>query len=492
MTPSRSLLFIFNCYVALCSIVVISFLVMSSTAVSAGVSPTILTIRGVENSCEYDHEFNWADLPDSAAPHVDKKDLTPGTHYKVTNNCGSEESLILRRGRNQLTGFVWYSDTSTDSAKLLPVDFELVDGSSAFLYVPTSAEITSGPLGAFRTLIYNSAGMFLPFATDFTVGNPIIVDSLSPTILEVRSTTTDGSYRVGHQISIEVLFSEPVTVSTVLGSPTIRLETGAIDNVATYSSGSGTQTLIFQYQVQVGDYSLDLDYSSTSALELNNSLISDTAGNSADTSLPALGSSGSIAAVSQIILDTQSPLVSISRLGTLILGPDDVAFVEFDMNEPVFHFEETSIDVVDGVLSNFDGSRDHFTVQVSGIQNAEGSIRVSIPANSFDDLAGNGNVASEFLLVPFKTFIDAIPDVEGEVEPVVVVATNEEKPVEAVISSPSVSETPQQVTVLRRSTLPATGNNSADTLWIALLFVAMGSVVLVSTRRLQQRKLRVH
>ena len=82
--------------------------------------------------------------------------------------------------------------------------------------------------------------------------------------------------------------------------------------------------------------------------------------------------------------------------------------------------------------------------------------------------------------------------VEGEVEPVVVVATNEEKPVEAVISSPSVSETPQQVTILRRSTLPATGNNSPNILWIALLFVAMGSVFLMSTRRMQQRKLRVH
>ena len=488
MTRTRPLLENFKFHVMAYLSVVISSIFLLNTSASAEISPVILIISGIENSCIYDHQFNWGDLPDSAPPQVNKKDLTAGTHYKVVNNCGSGESLFLQRGTNQLDGFVWYSDASTESNKLLPNNFTLAYRSSAFLYVPSTTVITSSPLGDFKTLVFNEVGMFLPFTSKFTVGNPIIVDSIAPTILEVKSSTADGSYRVGHQISIDVQFSESVTVSTVLGSPTIRLETGSNDNVATFISGSGTSVLTFIYQVQSGDESVDLDYVSSTAIQLNNSSISDSAGNNAVTSTPAPGSDGSIAATSQIVLDTQSPSVSISRLGTLTLGSEDVAFVEFDMNEIVVHFEEASIDVIDGVLSNFDGSMDHYTVQVSGAQNAEGNIRLSIPANSFEDLAGNGNVASEFFLIPFKTLIDATSVVDGVVEPVMVIASEQEKPVETAASSSMESAKPQPVALLQRTTLPATGDNSTRILWFAFLLLASGYAFLTPVRRIQKKK----
>ena len=95
-------------------------------------------------------------------------------------------------------------------------------------------------------------------------------DSVAPTISSVSSSTANGSYKVGDVINITITFSENVTVDTSGGTPTLELETGQTDRTATYSSGSGTSTLVFAYTIQAGDTSADLDYTSTSALSLNN------------------------------------------------------------------------------------------------------------------------------------------------------------------------------------------------------------------------------
>ena len=94
--------------------------------------------------------------------------------------------------------------------------------------------------------------------------------SAIPTILSLTSETIDGTYKLGDIISIMVRFTEAVTVT---GTPQLTLETGSIDAMANYFSGSGNDTLIFNYIVAAGDTSSDLDYTSTTALVLNLSLI---------------------------------------------------------------------------------------------------------------------------------------------------------------------------------------------------------------------------
>ncbi|WP_141655444.1 hypothetical protein, partial [Roseivirga seohaensis] len=66
--------------------------------------------------------------------------------------------------------------------------------------------------------------------------------------------------------------SESVTVS---GFPQIELETGTTDRTANYFSGSGGSTLTFNYIVQAGDVSADLDYVATNSLTLNSGTIKD-------------------------------------------------------------------------------------------------------------------------------------------------------------------------------------------------------------------------
>ena len=97
----------------------------------------------------------------------------------------------------------------------------------------------------------------------------------------VSSSTANGTYKAGDVITINVVFSEAVTVNTSGGTPQLTLETGSTDQTISYTSGSGTDTLAFSYTVQNGDTSSDLNYKATSSLALNGATIKDSVGNNA-------------------------------------------------------------------------------------------------------------------------------------------------------------------------------------------------------------------
>jgi outer membrane protein OmpA-like peptidoglycan-associated protein len=113
------------------------------------------------------------------------------------------------------------------------------------------------------------------------------------------SSTANGTIGIGSTASIQILFSEIVTVT---GIPQLTLETGATDRTADYTSGSGTNTLTFTYTVQSGDTASDLDYASSNALALNGGIIVDAANNNATLTLPTPGASGSLAASNAIVV----------------------------------------------------------------------------------------------------------------------------------------------------------------------------------------------
>jgi hypothetical protein len=148
----------------------------------------------------------------------------------------------------------------------------------------------------------------------FFAGLSITVDISAPTVTNVSSTHTDGAYTTGEVIPITVTFSEPVYVT---GTPQLTLETGATDRVVNYSSGWGTATLTFNYTVQAGDSSPDLDYVATTSLALNGGTIRDAANRDAVLTLPSPGAAGSLGANKAIVLYTP--------LG--ITSPNNVSFV---------------------------------------------------------------------------------------------------------------------------------------------------------------------
>ena len=121
------------------------------------------------------------------------------------------------------------------------------------------------------------------------------------------STTGDGAKKAGDAVAVTVTFSEAVTVS---GTPQLTLETGSTDRVVDYASGSGTNTLTFNYTVQSGDTASDLDYTSTSALALNSGTINDAGSNAATLTLASPGASGSLGASKALVFDGTVPTIT--------------------------------------------------------------------------------------------------------------------------------------------------------------------------------------
>ena len=135
-----------------------------------------------------------------------------------------------------------------------------------------------------------------------------ITIATAPQISAVTSTTPAGQYSVGTVIPIAVTFDEAVTVT---GTPQLALNS-ALTAAAGYFSGTGTNTLTFDYTVAAGDTSLDLDYASTAALSLAGGTIQDSFGSNAILTLPAIGYplGGDGLAGQGIIIDTAAPTVS--------------------------------------------------------------------------------------------------------------------------------------------------------------------------------------
>ena len=120
-------------------------------------------------------------------------------------------------------------------------------------------------------------------------GNTLFSLNTGSFVAPVTASTANGSYGIGSVITLSVAFSESVIVDTSGGLPTLSLETGATDRLATYAGGSGTDTLTFSYTVQAGDSSADLDITGASALALNGGTIRDAAGNNAILTLATPG-----------------------------------------------------------------------------------------------------------------------------------------------------------------------------------------------------------
>jgi len=162
--------------------------------------------------------------------------------------------------------------------------------------------------------IKNSAGtaatLTLPApgaAGSLGANKALVVDGGAPTVSSVSSTNDNGTYKVGDIIWITVAWSEVVSGHL---ATRIKLETGTTDQYATYFSGTGTDKLTFTYVVQPSDTTADLDYTSTSALELNGGTIKDASGNAATLTLASPGASGSLGANKAIVIDGNVPTIS--------------------------------------------------------------------------------------------------------------------------------------------------------------------------------------
>jgi len=89
----------------------------------------------------------------------------------------------------------------------------------------------------------------------------IVIDGERPQMLDVHFSESDegGVFARGDTLMILVPFSAPVVVDES-SPPILGLLLGANERWASYSSGSGSSTLVFSYTIVVGDSSMPLEF----------------------------------------------------------------------------------------------------------------------------------------------------------------------------------------------------------------------------------------
>ncbi len=248
-------------------------------------------------------------------------------------------SSIVRAGASQLVNsgpLAWTVTFSEPVSGLAPGNFILP--ASGLTGTPTiSSVVAGGPvpsatwtvtvgMGGVNGTNAGSIGLNLTSAGSVvdavgnamgagtTTGQTYSYDTTAPTVTGVSSPLANGSYGAGQVVPVTVTFGEPVTVT---GTPRLTLATGPSATTAVdYTAGTGGTTLTFEYTVQDGDNTADLDYAATDALALDGGTIRDAAGNAATLALPTPGSAPSLAGAKDLVIDTTPPEVVVDDIGS--------------------------------------------------------------------------------------------------------------------------------------------------------------------------------
>ena len=292
-----------------------------------------------------------------------------GAYYFNSNDISVEKD-------NQLL-------SSTESGALLS-SFNGIQGASSY-----TATFTPGSAGAGAYKISVKADEFTDIADNYNTLSNIFswsYDNTPPTLISVAAAVSNagptGAAIVDSDVNITVEFSE----SVVTGSAAqLSLSNGA---VASYSSGSGTDTLIFTYTVED-----DISESTSALIAVSNAGgdITDAAGNTFSSS-----SLGAWPRNLNIVVEATKPTMTISVQGVISGGYDNLTSrtVTFTASEATTDFAVGDIVVTNGSLTNFAAT--NASVYTATVAPTAGATQcsVSVPAASFSDLVGNNNTAS--------------------------------------------------------------------------------------------------
>ncbi|MEK7546453.1 MAG: Ig-like domain-containing protein [Patescibacteria group bacterium] len=156
-----------------------------------------------------------------------------------------------------------------------------------------SADLTVNTIsGTIKDQVLNTMANFVP-STNLAANKALVIDNVLPTVTSVSSDKTNGSYKAGDVIDIDVNFSEAVTST---GNVTVTLETGTTDRTCAFTVTGSTQGTC-NYTVQAGDTSADLTVNTISGT------VNDAALNAVTNFVP----STNLAANKALVIDTVAP-----------------------------------------------------------------------------------------------------------------------------------------------------------------------------------------
>ncbi|MDN3673246.1 MBG domain-containing protein [Flavobacterium branchiarum] len=237
----------------------------------------------------------------------------------------SEAITVTGTPRLELNSGTTINYTSGSGTSTLTFNYivQAGDASAVLDYTGTTALSLNG--GTLKDGAGNNATLTLAVpgtAGSLGANKNIVIDSTSPVVSSVNSSLANGTYKIGNNIPVTVNFSEAVTVT---GTPTLSLNSGG---TASYSSGSGSTALVFNYTVALNQSIADLDQASTTSLSLAGGTIKDVAGNNANLTLTAPGTAGSLGANKNIVINTTVPaILSITRTGSATTNSTLVEFL---------------------------------------------------------------------------------------------------------------------------------------------------------------------
>ncbi|CAM9774726.1 unnamed protein product, partial [Discosporangium mesarthrocarpum] len=149
----------------------------------------------------------------------------------------------------------------------------------------------------------------------------VTVDTSSDPVVsvtDVHTTLAGGTYGVGQEIPITVVFSAPLLLNGT--DPALGLGSGVggttvFSAVLTNATSNATSsTLVFIYTVQRGDNATRLRYTGTEALVPNSGggagSITDLHGRDVDTTLPLPGTNASLSGKTLIAVNTEPPYIT--------------------------------------------------------------------------------------------------------------------------------------------------------------------------------------
>lgn len=239
----------------------------------------------------------------------------------VANSAGAKQGYLFHVYDTNAV-YIWRVGSSSYTpvwsgslAKAEPRWFKAsaIGNQLSFAYSDDGTNYTT--LGTATDNTYSSGTVQFTTGYGGTVGqdyvDDIVITNLDmPYVESIDAVTADGFYNDGDTVEINVHFSRPVDVT---GSPFLNLNTGSIAN---YVSGSGTDTLTFEYNVWFGVNTADLDVYQIN-LNVTGTITDPDNGNSADLDIP---SGQNLADNADIVIDNTDPYVA----SAVITGSNEV------------------------------------------------------------------------------------------------------------------------------------------------------------------------
>ncbi|MCT7967673.1 DUF4347 domain-containing protein [Laspinema sp. D1] len=303
---------------------------------------------------------------------------TDGTNWNAFTASATSARLLASDASTRIRFVPNTGYTGTVSNAIAFAAWDQIIGTNGGTEDVTAGNTTNGTSSTFSSATETA---------DITV-NPF------PTITGITSPQTDGNYGVGTVIPIAITFSQIVNVT---GTPQLSLNTGT---TAIYSSGSGSDTLTFNYSVAAGQNTADLDYSTTTALSLNNGTIQSVTNGNAILTLATPGEANSLGANKALIIDTIAPTVTIAQdAGQADPTAANTINYQVVFSEAVTEFDNS--DIVLGGTANpttavVTGSGTTYNVAVSGMS-TNGTVTAAVKAGAAKDAANNVSAASTSL-----------------------------------------------------------------------------------------------